>query len=61
MGTAVWKHKHKISNKEISSLTYDCNRIKNELVEQVGQIFERTLYLGKERISIGADKISISI
>lgn len=31
------------------------------MVEQLGKIFERTLYLDKERISIGADKLSISI
>ena len=30
-------------------------------MEQLGKIFERTLYLDKERISIGADKLSISI
>ena len=31
------------------------------MVEKLGQIFERALYLDKERISIGADKISIRI
>jgi hypothetical protein len=31
------------------------------LVEQLDQLLERTLYLDKERISIGADKVSISI
>jgi len=31
------------------------------LVEQLDQIIERTLFLDKERISIAADKISISI
>jgi hypothetical protein len=31
------------------------------MVEQFGHISERTVYLDKEQISMGADKISVSI
>ena len=61
METALWKHEHKISNKEISLSSKDCNKIMDELVEKLGQISQRTLYLDKEHITIGPDKISTSI